>query len=111
MRIFFYFLGFLLLSIRSFAQQINEKLIILTEFQEYRSNKNDKLSKTILQNLKSSLEKSGYTVQVTTKASLNEKLNEAQSENAFLLIDGFYKVSEDGSLSIYSQTYHPQKKK
>lgn len=105
------FIWGILFSFCVFGQQVNEKLIFLSEFGEYKSGKNEKISSNILQNLKTSLERAGYTVKVSTKSKLSEKLNEAQSENAFLLIDGYYKLSEDGSLSIYSQTYHPQKRK
>jgi len=88
--------------------QANQKSVYLPLFLPYKSEKNSALADKIFLAVESNFKKSGYTVIKGKSNSLAESLENSKKENAYILVDGFYKKSGNGNLSIYGQIYNPE---
>lgn len=94
-----------------FSQEksLNSKLIHLSEFSAYKGKATEETSKKIYNYLEKNLISKGFTVVKADKSSIQQKIINAKKENARILVDGYYKIAEDGSLNIYTQMYDPEK--
>jgi hypothetical protein len=94
----------------SSQEQITSKKIYLSEFSAYKGKTSSELVQKIYKSIENKLKARGFEIIKVPTSSINSKLTAAKENKAKLLIDGFYKISEeDESLSVYVQMYDPQK--
>ena len=94
----------------SSQEQITSKKIYLSEFSAYKGKTSSELVQKIYKSIENKLKARGFEIIKAPTSSINSKLTAAKENKAKLLIDGFYKISEeDESLSVYVQMYDPQK--
>lgn len=105
---FFTVIGILFFSINLYSQenQNKSKIIYLTHFNSYKSQKSEAISGKIYKNLEEEFKALGYEVREST-SDLSTTLSVAKANGAKFVIDGYYKLSETGGLNIYSQIYNP----
>jgi outer membrane receptor protein involved in Fe transport len=100
----------LFFSLPLFAQSADSKLIILSEFSPHNSERQEKYSDRIYKKLSSSLQSQNFQIRKAEGNGLLARLNNANVLGAAFLVEGFYNLDAFGSLNIYVQIYHPQKK-
>lgn len=103
----FFIILFPFVSIIS-QEQTNEKIIFLSNFQAFQSEKNSNVESLILESLKKKFESNKFKVLPTNGSNLTENLDYAKKNNGSFLIEGFYQPGTDTkNLSIYIQVYNP----
>lgn len=103
----FFIILFPFVSIIS-QEQTNEKIIFLSNFQAFQSEKNSNVESLILESLKKKFESNKFKVLPTNGSNLTENLDYAKKNNGSFLIEGFYEPGTDTkNLSIYIQVYNP----
>jgi len=103
----FFIILFPFVSIIS-QEKTNEKIIFLSNFQAFQSDKNSNLESLILESLKKKFESNKFKVLPTNGSNLTENLDYAKKNNGSFLIEGFYQPGTDTkNLSIYIQVYNP----
>ncbi|MDX1957918.1 MAG: TonB-dependent receptor plug domain-containing protein [Leptospiraceae bacterium] len=105
--------GILLLftTVSLFSQENNqnlEKSILLANFSNHKSNKEDSLESELLKNLKLNLEKAGFKVTNSNSENLIENLNNSKKQNFSHLVHGYYRRSASGNLNLYGIVYNPE---
>ena len=85
-----------------------EKLIFLSTFQSFNSEKNSRNENLIYESLKANFESNKFTVMPTNGSNLSNNIDYAKKNNATFLVEGFYQQGSDTkNLSIYVQIYNP----
>lgn len=103
----FFIILFPFVSIIS-QEKTNEKIIFLSNFQAFQSEKNSNVESLILESLKKKFESNKFKVLPTNGSNLTENLDYAKKNNGSFLIEGFYQPGTDTkNLSIYIQVYNP----
>lgn len=92
-----------------FSQELSkERVVFLSNFQPFRSEKNSKIENQIYESLRSKFEANAYKVIPTNGSNLSENLRYAKSNDSAFLIEGYYQAGTDlKNLSIYVQIYNP----
>ncbi|HMV42899.1 MAG TPA: TonB-dependent receptor plug domain-containing protein, partial [Leptospiraceae bacterium] len=105
---FFALISIVFLTTSLFAQenQNKSKIIYITHFNAYKSQKSDSISNKIYKSLEEDFKSLGYEVR-ESNTDLSSTLKTAKANNSMFVIDGYYKLNETGGLSIYSQIYNP----
>ncbi len=99
--IFLTFTSFYLL-----AQDITNKLVLITPFEPFQGSPKPEISKKIESSLIEKLQ-NNWDVQSSSGANLKERLQNAKLRKAQFLIEGFYKKKEGENLNLYVQIYNP----
>ena len=86
-----------------------DRLIFLSTFDPFESDKNQQIETSIVESLRSVLEEKKFKVVIVSGNTWERKLAEAKDKGGFLYVDGFYtKKSRDSNLNIYIQIYNPE---
>ncbi|MDX1957494.1 MAG: TonB-dependent receptor [Leptospiraceae bacterium] len=89
-----------------YSQDINNKKVSLGLFSSYKSKEESKIESKIYEVLDEELKNKNFQ---TTKISGNEwkdRLENSKKNGSSILIEGFYKRSENGALNVYGQIYN-----
>lgn len=95
------------------AQDVNkkaEKIVALAPFVAHKSKESTEISQKIQAKIQAELEAQGFQVVKVTEKDLNSRLTEAQKKEANFLIEGFYRINNDGKVDMFVQIYNPEKK-
>ncbi|MCB1189709.1 MAG: TonB-dependent receptor [Leptospiraceae bacterium] len=84
----------------------DSKIIYLKSFKPYKTDKQSEIEKNIYNKIKEDLESKEYIVIDGGQGDVGKM---SKHDNAHLVVDGYYKKEKSGSISIYSQIYHPEK--
>ncbi|HMV45726.1 MAG TPA: hypothetical protein PKD50_24605, partial [Leptospiraceae bacterium] len=83
------------------------KVVVLGDFNPYKSEKNPAIENQIKESMKSNLESNKFQVTVAS-GSLQDNMNYAKQKDAAFLIEGFYTSgTETKNLSVFIQIYNP----
>ncbi len=94
------------MEIFSQESQNNSKIIYLTHFNPYKSQKSESISNRIYTNLDESFKVNGFDVR-ESKSDLKTTMITAKANGAKFVVDGYYKLNEPDGVNIYSQIYNP----
>lgn len=104
--IFFLYLFF---QISLGSQTAQAKKVYLTVFNPYKSGKDAAVADAISRQMEKRLQEQGFEVVLIDSADIKTDLKKARSEDAFLLVEGYYRRTEKNGLSLYGHIYNPEK--
>ncbi len=106
----FLILVYSILSIPVISQETpSKKVISLSIFQPFNSEKNSKTEALIFESLKTNFSSNKFSVTPTNSSNLSDNLNYAKKSGANFLVEGYYQSGSDSkNLSIYIQIYNPE---
>lgn len=105
----FLLIGLFLFSNLIFSQEKNNKKILISLFNPYKSSKESGISEKIYERLAAKLNSLEYEVVLADSTEQKQNLARAKNGNFLFFIDGYYRREENGNLNLYGQIYNPEK--
>ncbi|MBE7411287.1 MAG: TonB-dependent receptor [Leptospiraceae bacterium] len=84
------------------------KIACLSEFTNFESTENKKLSEQIYSKISEVLNSKKMQIKKIIETKIEDKISSTKKENCHFLVDGFYKKLENENLQLYSQIYNPE---
>jgi hypothetical protein len=105
----FLLIALFLFSNLIFSQEKNNKKVLISFFNPYKTSKESDISEKIYQRLAAKLNSLDYEVVLAESTEQKQNLARAKSGNFLFYIDGYYRREENGNLNLYGQIYNPEK--